>query len=78
MATTPLIIPVTKPVVGFTVAIAVFAELQVPPGVEDVKVVDEPTQTFIPANTVVGGFVTVIVLVTEMAHGNNIGSGVKT
>jgi hypothetical protein len=50
--------------VAFTVAISGLAELQVPPGVEDVYVVVEPTQMFIPAKTVVGGLVMAITLFT--------------
>jgi len=51
---------------------AVFAELQVPPAVDEVNVVEEPTQTSDPAKTVVGGFVTEIDLTTCIAHGNKV------
>lgn len=59
-------------------AISGLAELHVPPVVEDVNVVVEPTQMFIPARTVVGGLFTVIDLLKFVAHGNSIGLGVKT
>ena len=62
----PALTPVTIPEAGFTVAIAVFVEVHVPPGVVDVNVVVSPTQTFwvplkVPA---VGGADTATFLVT--------------
>jgi len=70
--------PVTRPVAAFTVAINGLAELHVPPGVEEVNVVDEPTQMLGPAKTVVGGLVIVINLFTVSAQGNKVLFGVKT
>ena len=80
IAVVPADIPVTMPA-EFTVAIAVFAELQVPPEALEVKLVVEPTHIFwfplsVPA---FGAVVTAMVFVTgPEAHGNKAAFGVKT
>ena len=64
MAAVPALVPVTTPVVEFTVAIPVALLLHVPPAVASVSVIVWPAQTTVGPDMATGKELTVITCVT--------------